>query len=69
MALTYCGSTAFRRELEKRVASYFEAGNRSRHGTGRMLAKTVILLGWLAASYVAMVWGAATWWQAVPLAI
>ena len=53
MALTYCGSTAFRRELERRVASYFEAGNRSRHGTGRMLAKTVILLAWLAASYVA----------------
>src|SRR6185503_6626355 len=69
MALTYCGSTAFRRELERRVASYFESGNRSRHGTGRMHAKTVILLGWLAASYAGLVWGAETWWQAVPLAI
>jgi linoleoyl-CoA desaturase len=69
MALTYCGSTAFRRELERRVASYFEAENRSRHGTARMHAKTVILLGWLAASYVGMVCFATTWWQAVPLAV
>ena len=34
-----------------------------------MYTKTAFLLAWLAASYVGLVWGATTWWQAVPLAI
>jgi linoleoyl-CoA desaturase len=68
MALTYSGSTAFRRDLEARVASYFDASNKSRHGTARMYLKTASLLVWLGASYAGLVWGATTWWQAVPLA-
>ena len=34
-----------------------------------MYAKTIFLLVWLGASYAGLVWGATSWWQAVPLAI
>ena len=68
MALTYSASTEFRRDLEARVGAYFEAHRRCRRGSWKLHAKTAILLSWLVASYVALVWGAAVWWQAVPLA-
>ncbi|HLK90618.1 MAG TPA: acyl-CoA desaturase [Polyangia bacterium] len=69
MALTYSGCTAFRRDLEARVAGYFRDGNHSRHATGRMYLKTLFLLSWLAASYVGLVAWAANPWQAIPLAV
>ncbi|HXT95577.1 MAG TPA: acyl-CoA desaturase [Polyangia bacterium] len=69
MALTYSGSTAFRRELEARVATYFDGAGHSRHATRRMYVKTLFLLFWLGASYAGLVWGARTWWQAIPLAV
>lgn len=69
MALAYCGSTDFRRDLEARVAAHFDGDSRSRRGSARMYLKTAILFGWLAASYVALVWFADTWWQAVPAAL
>jgi linoleoyl-CoA desaturase len=34
-----------------------------------MYLKTAILLTWLAGSYLALVWLATSWWQALPLAI
>jgi len=69
MSLTYSGSTDFRRDLEARVAHYFRAGERSRHATPRIYVKALFLLVWLAASYVALVWWATAWWQAIPLSI
>jgi linoleoyl-CoA desaturase len=69
MALTYAGSTAFRRDLEGRVAAYFEQSGRSRRGSWRLYLKTFILIGWFAASYLALVLAAGTWWQALLLAI
>ncbi len=69
MPLTFSGSTAFRRDLEARVASYFDGCSSGRHGTRRMYVKTLFLLAWLATSYVGLVWWAETWWQAVPLAV
>lgn len=68
MPPTYGRSTAFRRDLEARVAAHFSDCQRDRHGCVRMYLKTAVLLCWLAASYAALVWGATTWWQAVPLA-
>jgi linoleoyl-CoA desaturase len=69
MALTYSGSTDFRRDLEARVAHYFRLGERTRHATPRIYVKALFLLAWLAASYVGLVWWATAWWQAIPLAI
>ncbi len=69
MALTFRSSTPFRRDLERRVASYFEAIDGSRHATGRMYLKSLVFLVWLGASYYGLLWGARAWWQAVPLAI
>jgi linoleoyl-CoA desaturase len=66
---TYSPCTAFRRDLETRVGNHFDSSGRSRHGCWGLHLKTAILLIWLAGSYVALVWGAAAWWQAVPLAI
>jgi linoleoyl-CoA desaturase len=69
MALTFSGSTAFRRDLEARVASYFRGTRRSRHAAGGVYVKTVFLLSWLAVSYLLLVFCAQTWWQALPLAV
>jgi linoleoyl-CoA desaturase len=66
---TYSQCTQFRRDLEARVANHFDSSGRSRHGCWRLHLKTAILMIWLAGSYVALVWGATVWWQAVPLAI
>ena len=65
----YSPSSEFRRDLEARVAGYFEASQRCRQGSGRMYVKTAILMAWLVGSYVGLVWGATAWWQAVPLAM
>ena len=66
---TYSQCTQFRRDLEARVANHFDSSGRYRHGCWRLHLKTAILMIWLAGSYVALVWGATVWWQAVPLAI
>ena len=65
----YSPCSEFRRDLEARVAGYFDASQRSRQGSGRMYLKTAILMTWLVGSYVGLVWGATVWWQVVPLAI
>jgi linoleoyl-CoA desaturase len=69
VALTYATSGAFRKDLEGRVAAYFEATGLERRDGPRMLLKTLTLFAWLAASYVGLVFFATAWWQAVPLAI
>ncbi len=66
---TFAPCTGFRRDLEARVAQYFDAGPRSRHGSARLYLKTGILICWLAASYVGLVFLATTWWQVVPLSL
>jgi linoleoyl-CoA desaturase len=69
MALTYSGSTDFRRDLEARVARYFETTGRCRRGSTSLHAKTWTLIAWLAASYIGLVWGVETWWQALLVSI
>jgi len=69
LALTYSASGAFRRDVEARVAAYFEATGLPKRDGARMALKTVTLLCWLATSYLALVFLAETWWQAVPCAI
>jgi linoleoyl-CoA desaturase len=68
VALTYCASTAFRRDVEARVAAYFDSNGLARRDCARMYLKTVTIFAWLAASYLALVFLAHTWWLAIPLA-
>jgi linoleoyl-CoA desaturase len=69
VALSYCASTGFRHDLEKRVAAYFDDNRISRRDAWPMYRKTAVLFLWLAASYIGLVFYAAAWWQGVPLAL
>jgi linoleoyl-CoA desaturase len=69
LPLTFSASTAFRRELEARVGSYFRDSSRSRHASACIYVKTLLLFAWLGGSYAGLVWGATVWWQAIPLCI
>jgi linoleoyl-CoA desaturase len=62
-------SNAFQRDLKARVQRYFRMSRRSPRDVPRMYLKTAIIVGWCLASYVLLVFVAATWWQAVPLAV
>lgn len=59
----------FHNELKKRVHDYFARTNRPEQGAFALYAKAVIILAWLSASYVALVFFADTWWQAIPAAV
>jgi linoleoyl-CoA desaturase len=68
VALTYTASTAFRHDVESRVAAYFEGNGLARRDCARMYLKTLTIFVWLTASYLALVFLATRWWQALPLA-
>ena len=68
MALTFAASNAFRQDVEARVAAYFDGSGLQRRGCIRMLLKTVTIFAWLAASYLALVFLATTWWESLLLA-
>ena len=55
--------------LRGRVDEYFSTTGRSQRDCPRMYIKTAIICGWCIASYVLLVFFAATWWQALPLAV
>jgi hypothetical protein len=59
----------FYRELRKRVKEFIKRTGRKQRDCPRMYAKTALILGWFAASYVLLVFFATAWWQSVPLAI
>ncbi len=69
MPPTFIGSTAFRRDLQTRVAAYFDERRLSQRDARAMYLKTAVLLAWLAASYLGLVFWARAAWQAVPLSI
>jgi linoleoyl-CoA desaturase len=69
VALTFDPSGSFRRDLEDRVAAYFDARQLSRRDCPQMYVKTAVLVLWLAASYIGLVFMAQAWWQAVPLSL
>ena len=56
-------------ELNARVQAYFQRTGLSREGGPRLWAKTALILAWLVASYVLLIFWATTWWQALPLAV
>jgi len=58
----------FLSELKRRVDDYFETTGLSRRDCPQMYLKTALLLASFAGCYVWLVWGAQTWWQALPCA-
>ncbi len=67
--LKFAKDPLFQNELKRRVDEYFLASGRSRRDCWQMYLKTAIFLSVIATSYILLVFFAATWWQAVPLAI
>ncbi len=67
--LTFAGRNEFQAELRRRVEEFLRRTGRGPRDCRQMYVKTAILLAAFAASYGLLVFGARTWWQALPLAI
>ena len=67
--LTFNRDTGFHSELRRRVAEYFEQTGRRQRDCPEMYLKTAIILIAFVGLYVALVFVAVTWWQALGLAI
>jgi fatty acid desaturase len=59
----------FHQELRRRIDRYFTRTGLKRRDCPQMYLKTAVVLGWLAASYVLLVFVAGSWWLALPLAM
>lgn len=66
--LKFAACEGFYRTIRERVEQYFEETGLNQRDCPRMYAKTAFIFGWCAVSYVLLVFVAATWWQALPLA-
>lgn len=67
--LKFGTNMGFQVEMRRRVDEYFRSTGRRQRDCWQMYLKTAIILALFAASYVLLVFGAQTWWQALPLAI
>jgi len=67
--LKFTPGDGFDVELRRRVDAYFESTGQTPRDIPRMYFKTAVVLGWMAASYVLLVFFAAAWWQVVLLAL
>src|SRR5260370_5885270 len=65
----YLADGTFYAELRRRVEIHFATLGCARNEAPGMYAKTAVMLGWFAASYVLLVFWAATYWQACALAV
>jgi linoleoyl-CoA desaturase len=66
---TFQAQSPFRTELCRRVDAYFtERGLDQRGGAGWVL-KSLVIVGWAVASYLALMFVAGTWWSAALLAV
>src|SRR5437870_4534234 len=59
----------FHTELRRRVDRYFAATGKRPRDCPQMYFKSAIVLTWTVASYGLLVFWAAHWWTAVPLAV
>jgi linoleoyl-CoA desaturase len=53
--VSFPGRIGFQQELKRRVNEYFETNRISPHANWRMVSKTIVILLWLAVSYVLLV--------------
>ena len=67
--LKFTGDNSFHRELRRRVDDYFRQSERKQRDSRRMYLKTAIILASFVASYVLLVFFAATWWQGLLLSV
>src|SRR5215470_1545378 len=67
--LKFGPNDTFHLALRRRVDRYFSRTGRARRDCPQMYMKTGIVLAWLAASYVLLVFVVSAWWLAVPLAV
>ena len=67
--LTFARDNRFQSELRRRVDEYFRRTGRRQRDCPQMYLKTGIILASFAGLYFMLVFVAATWWQALPLAI
>lgn len=67
--LKFAASDGFQREVQRRVGEYFQHSGLRQRDCPRMYVKTLVVLAWLTASYGLLVFWAASWWTALPLAI
>jgi linoleoyl-CoA desaturase len=67
--LKFGSGSGFQAELRRRVEEFFRHSGRRQRDCWQMYLKTAILLAVFAATYTLLVFVAATWWQALPLAI
>ncbi|MES2312440.1 MAG: fatty acid desaturase, partial [Pseudomonadota bacterium] len=67
--LTFNGDNSFHRELRRRVDAEFKRSGTSQRDSAQMYLKTAVILATFALAYAALVFFAATWWQALPLAL
>src|SRR5260370_28554915 len=65
----YLAHGTFYAELRRRVEIHFATLGCAPNEAPGMYAKTAVMLGWFAASYVLLVFWAATYWQACALAV
>ncbi len=68
-SLKFGNDNAFQLELRRRVDEHFRTTGRRQRDCWQMYMKTAILVAAFAGSYGLLVFGARTWWQALPLAI
>jgi linoleoyl-CoA desaturase len=66
---TYQPSTAFARQLHGEVEAYFATTGKSKRDAPAMYLKTVVMLSWLAGSYLFLLLAASSRWQAVAGAV
>jgi len=67
--LRFSGNNAFHAEIKRRVKNHLRETGRSERSCPEMYFKTAIILASFASAYVLLVFVAAQWWQALPLAI
>jgi linoleoyl-CoA desaturase len=67
--LKFGESDGYQLEMRRRIDAYFETTGKSPRDCPQMYLKTAVIMTWFVGSYVALVFFANTWWQAVPLAI
>ncbi|HJT35406.1 MAG TPA: acyl-CoA desaturase [Pirellulales bacterium] len=67
--LKFAPGDRFLPELRRRVEQYFASTGRRPRDCPAMYLKTVLVFGWLVASYVGLVCWAASAWTALPLAV
>ena len=67
--LRFNGDNAFHRELKRRVNADFLSRGCTPRDNGHMYLKSAIILSLFALAYVALIFFAGSWWQAVPLCV